>query len=122
MVKFFDRKGKFNWVDENNVVVGFDSSSLCCESFGYFYSKVSNPTEAERIDEMTARQLEDYHFDTSFFEDGDVGGDVGGTATFKMVNSDGEALYLTVHNSHNGYYSHGFDMFQNGLKIHAGDL
>lgn len=31
-------EGKVNFVDHNNVVLGFDNSQYCCECFGWFFS------------------------------------------------------------------------------------
>ena len=42
-----DWGNKLNFVDENNVVVGFGAESSCCESFGYFFTP-SEPLEASR--------------------------------------------------------------------------
>ena len=38
-MKFFGQdsyRGRINFVDENNVALGYDYSSSCCENFGYF--------------------------------------------------------------------------------------
>jgi len=34
-MRIFEKDGKINFVDENNVIVGFDYSACCCEQFGY---------------------------------------------------------------------------------------
>jgi len=35
-MKVFDKGGKVNFVDKNNVLVGYDMNSSCCEEFGWY--------------------------------------------------------------------------------------
>lgn len=37
MIKFFEKDGRFNWVDSNNSFVGFNNKQKSCEDFGYEY-------------------------------------------------------------------------------------
>jgi hypothetical protein len=121
---------KVNFVDENNVLVGYDFGSNCCEQYGwYIHNKVStkdvvadsimNETDdANAINEF----LKDWSFDTSFFEIISKGEyDVCATAVFRLVNGDNE-LFLHLFNEHNGYYSHGFDFSKDGEIIQSGSL
>ena len=117
---FFDGKrngpkaweDKFNWVDENNVFVGFDSSQYCCEDFRYVYldeslkivndpyigpfSFVPNMIDEDQIKKIEVCEYmkgqKDYRW-----------------TAFQMT--DGETtLYLILLNMHNGYYCHGFEL------------
>jgi hypothetical protein len=67
-MQFFCKKGKFNWVDDNNAFVGYNSEQSCCEYFGWIYLDVecpiTNPSFAENMYEE--HTLEGYVFDTDY--------------------------------------------------------
>jgi hypothetical protein len=114
-MKIFDKDGKYNFVDQNNVLVGFDSYANCCESFGYFFSTESPkniPPYCNDGDGQPAN-LDSFNFDPTFKESGYE------METFKLINGD-EVIYLTIYNSHNGYYSHGFEMLNDGEVVFHG--
>lgn len=116
-MKIFERDGKINFVDENNVVLGFDYGQSCCEHYGYRITEdIPNmETYADDIESVNFKE-EDYRFDPEFIrienaEDGNV-------ATFKLRNKDKrkkKPLYLTIFNYHNGWYSHGFTFTVDGI-------
>lgn len=114
-MKIFDRDGKINFIDENNILVGFDMTSSCCEKFGWSITSIKplNMKTAENEDK-TPDDLEDYRFDPNFFEElkdaGESGDDAGVIFCLVNKNCSRDVLYLTLYNSHNGYYSHGFSM------------
>jgi hypothetical protein len=120
---------KVNFVDENNLLVGFDYSSLCCENFGWYINKSSD--ELFLDDNHTSKHINDFLegwvFDPQYFKETDNKNDVDsfGTvknqAVFRLVKGD-EELFLHLFNVHNGYYSHGFEMSNDGAPIHAGML
>lgn len=121
---------KVNFVDDNNVVVGYDFAGSCCEEFGwYIHDKVTKSGQGSLFNENTDRtavnqSLKDWAFDTSFFQElreGAHGYDVHRTAVFRLVNEDNE-LFLHLFNVHNGYYSHGFDFSKDGEIIQTGCL
>jgi len=126
-MRIFEKNGKTNFVDENDVLVGFDSWQSCCERFGFFFSSNVPTTmpgyEPEGLAENRPDDLEDYSFDPNFFKagGGDSQWDEGGMATFKVLNGSQE-LYLTLYNSHNGYYSHGFDVTVGGVITKTGSI
>lgn len=101
---------KVNFVDQNNVVVGYDLSQDCCEQAGWY---ISRSKRADIDDESThSGELESYVFDTSFFEEY-TGGvlDEGKLIRFRLIsekNGRHRDLYLHLFNAQNGYYSHGF--------------
>jgi hypothetical protein len=141
-VRVFEQDYKVNFVDESDVLVGFDNSQSCCENFGWFFSdKV--PGKIKHYDEdlsyeilsPSKEELEGFNFDPEFFRPHSNGSsyDVDDHVTFRLVGplpfEDGEPLYekqreifLTLYNSHNGYYSHGFEVTVNGQVLHSGSL
>ena len=110
-MKIFNKNGKINYVDENNVVVGFDDTSCCCEVYGsYFTYDVEYSQESEEC-EISEKTLDEYNFDPTYFLDGyddERGG--GGFVQFKTIHETLPDVYLILYNFHNGYYSHGFIM------------
>ena len=135
-MKYFDSNtdkfwsSKVNFVDDNNVLVGYDFAGNCCEQYGwYIHNNVSNNGGGALFTENTDRNainesLKDWTFDTSFFqelEEGHHGYDVHAVAVFRLVNGDNE-LFLRLYNEHNGYYGHGFDFSKDGEIIRAGCL
>jgi hypothetical protein len=42
MLKVFDREGKVNFVDDKNMVVGYDMNRHCCEKASWSFSRVSD--------------------------------------------------------------------------------
>ena len=123
-MKIFEKDGKVNFVDENNVLVGFAYEGRCCEFFGYYFTD-SRPKvyEEDSADQVKEPNLEGFYFsqDSPDFFDGD-GNDAEGSAVFKLSDGDGKFLYLVLYNSHNGYYSHGFHMDVGGFRVFDGDL
>ncbi len=133
-MKIFESESKFNFVDENNVLVGFDSQSCCCENAGWYVSENKIPT-AREINQASSHQLEnesEWRFDPEFFsETSEVETDKkhtynpldsGGVATFRLVTNDGREKYLHLFNCQNGYYGHGFEMKSGSTELHSGSL
>ncbi len=120
-MRTFKKDYKINFIDDNNVFVGFDDESCCCEQFGYFLSRTL-PTQIEE-NEATI-DTEGFNFDPEFFQTLELNQelhDEGGIAIFRLTKG-AEEIFLALYNSHNGYYSHGFDMTVGGIKIHDGSL
>lgn len=116
---------KTNFVDENNVFVGFDTSQSCCEDAGYFFTKTKPVPDVEIIDadKIDGDDFPGYNFDTSFNE-GELypDHDGGGSVTFRLIDGESE-MFLTLYNHHNGYYEHGWEMKsggENGKELSAG--
>jgi len=121
---------KVNFVDDNNVLVGYEFAGNCCEQYGwYIHDKVTNNGEGALFNETTDHNaindsLKEWTFDTSFFEElreGSHCSDDHNTAVFRLVNGDNE-LFLHLYNVHNGYYSHGFDFSKDGEIIKSGSI
>lgn len=124
-MKLFTREGEWNWVDANNVVLGFRNDIECCENFGFNYSHTV-PSCAADVDALEAMApepdlLDQYFFDTSFFRDLSARTDTGGVV-FRLVADSRPDLYLILFNHHNGYYSHGFSLFDEGVEVVASEL
>lgn len=101
---------KVNFVDENDVFVGYDTCQCCCEDAGYFISEDKN--EQYRCDGNTNDEFvtDGYVFDVSYcvgVDSDDL--DDGGQVCFRLTKDGSDDLYLHLYNSHNGYYSHGFE-------------
>lgn len=103
-----------NFVDKNNVVLGYDMSSSCCECYGWFISDMICTEQIEGDESITnpfKDVLDKYAFDKSFIQVQHGGGnlDEGGIAVFKLISDDGDKpLYVHLWNCQNGYYGHGF--------------
>lgn len=107
--------GKVNFIDSENVILGYDLYQSCCEDAFWVISKSedgSNPLFRGDETETQLIELDGYVFDPDYFkgetqEDRDHEDNF---AIFKLVkfNKPQESLYIRLENHHNGYYSHGF--------------
>lgn len=120
-MKIFNKEegwnSKVNFVDENNVLVGYDMSQCCCENADWF---ISNTPEINPYgDHSPDENLDDWVFDPEYFEEVDNYEllDCGGMVRFRLVNGDHEK-FLHLYNVHNGYYSHSFTFEVGGVVIH----
>jgi hypothetical protein len=69
--------------------------------------------------------LEKYIFDTSFFKQvvNEDHFDYVGMVIFRIVNEESnKEKFIHIYNSHNGYYSHGFEFVDNEKMVQRGDL
>lgn len=98
---------KVNFVDDNNVVLGYDTDQSCCEHADWFIA--DEPLEKIMERSETPEEMPGWNFDTSYFKE--VSGDefdAGSMAIFRIVNGDAQK-FIHLFNCHNGYYGHGFD-------------
>lgn len=111
--------GKVNFIDTNNVVLGYDLRQCCCENAYWTISRDKEGNDVlHRGDDGEPFEIElpGYCFDPGFYERLDGGADYDETnvAVFKLVEEicwlgpDLPDLYIRLVNCHNGYYSHGF--------------
>jgi hypothetical protein len=114
-MKIFDRLTKFerkvNFVDENNVFVGYDLQQQCCENAGWFISDKIY----KRVPSIQRKDLEEcdlYVFDAEFSKSFDAKCQQN-IVVFKLVNGE-KTKYLHLYNVSNGWYSHGFEFKING--------
>lgn len=120
-MQMFDRDGKVNFVDRNNVILGYDMNQNCCEGAGWF---IADTPQKDPLGEDSegVLDLKEFVFDTAFFKE--VGGDYfdqGGMAIFRIVNGSSEK-FIHIFNSHNGYYGHGFEFAIGGQEVIEGTL
>ena len=107
---------KVNFVDKNNVFVGYDRAQTCCEHASWFIS--DKEENEDREDNGINTGLEDYIFDTGYFKEVEPKKeaddswsclDQGGMVRFKLIADNKPDLYLHIFNSHSGHYGHGFE-------------
>ena len=116
-MRIFYRDDVINFIDDNNVIVGFDYYSLCCESYGV--DIMTKPTSSDEDvicsadDAKAIGVLSGYYFDTTYFSEEGLGEDYE-YAFFRLLHKEKPPLYLQLYNIHNGYYAHGFDAFVDG--------
>jgi hypothetical protein len=115
---------KVNFVDGNNVLVGYDMSQSCCENADWTILPV--PATAPDPAPNPLPDLEPYYFDIETPPvKGSIAGDLldsGDCISFKLVAEDLLPLWLTLFNAHNGYYSHGFTQSVGGRLALEGSL
>lgn len=125
--------GKTNFVDDNNVLLGWDSGQACCENAGWFiatevnHGRYDEPVGEVKVEDGQAKQLllSGHVFDPTFHVHADVTGlDAGDCVVFRLIGFDNEPdLFLHLYNAHNGYYSHGFTFGVPGEQpIYGGSL
>lgn len=125
-MELFLRGGKVNFVDENNVVVGFKIGFQdCCEETGFCI--VENLADIKAVDFFSKAaiplpDLTDWVFDPTFCKKACYWSVY--MVVFKMVKKSYQPreLYLVLMNEHNGYYSHGFSMTKDGTLCHDGEV
>lgn len=135
-MKIFDKQGtwsrKVNFIDENNVCVGYSLTQACCETADWCicdepFTAESLTREGLEAEEQGRDPTEDdwsgWTFDISFFEEftAEEVLQAGIMAVFRIVKGE-EEKYLHLYNSHNGYYSHGFEMSEGGTVLREGSL
>ena len=123
-MKYFSRAGKHNFVDVNNVVVGYDAEQHCCENHGWYLSEQrrEDTNDADTIDHKT---MFDYVFDPVFFEEAGVSGPFGEgkLVRFRLTAPGNQPdVFLHLFNVHNGYYSHGFEIGMGNTVIRSSYL
>lgn len=117
---------KYNWVDDNNVLVGYSDEQCCCENVGYWY-KLNPILDNEIIydtitDDIEESELETYNFDPTYNVESFTDITETYVCNFKLVSEGKPDVYLVLYNYHNGYYAHGFDMCKGEIKIFDGSI
>lgn len=125
---------KVNFVDNNNVFVGYDMGQDCCEHASWFISATDHNSmpESELLENKDYPNIEDYSFDPTFYQERDLNAsnkdsdygelDEGEAVAFRLTNTDGAEAFLYLFNSHNGYYGHGFEFKINEEIVKDGCL
>lgn len=119
-MRIFDgQSGRINFVDENNVLVGYDMTASCCEDFGWALSIESSlPYEKLNYAHIGENGIdpEGYNFDPVAPSD-DVY-----QKCFRLTNENDSHIYLILWNDQNGYYDHGFDMKKDDKTLFEGNI
>lgn len=113
---------KVNFVDNNDVFVGYDTGQCCCEDAGWFIALEKTRYEYDLEAPNHGQELANYVFDKEYFEYGDGYFDSGAIVVFKLTANNKPDLYLHLYNVHNGYYSHGFELKHGENLIKEGYL
>ena len=128
-MEIFDFNDKVNFIDENNVFVGFSTRIDCCENC--FWWLCTDWTRAKKIDNCKKiiegsiselnEKLKGFVFNTNFFRQykGEDRFEEGGAVVFKLMKKN-KRIFLILENHHNGYYSHGFELMDNDELIQDG--
>jgi hypothetical protein len=123
-----DFPNKVNFVDTNNVVLGYDLENQCCEMPSWSISSDKNGNNPICVGSSSIQQeteLLGYSFDPNFFEQYNGEDKEYGEYTaclFKLVHEGiCQDLYIRLVNCHNGYYSHGF-FFNTGEVVTQGNI
>lgn len=99
---------KHNFIDDNDVYVGYDAGQDCCEYADWFISDKIETKTPEKLPKEA--ELDGWFFDTTFFkEDCLTDCDDGGSIVLRITKGDKEK-FLHIFNCHNGYYGHTFIM------------
>lgn len=121
---------KVNFVDDNNVFVGYDYAGLCCESYGWYIRDDINTEDRNGIMDgddnidVVNEQLDGWVFDNNFVLEANRDNhayDEQRFAVFRLTRDDRER-FLHLYNHHNGYYCHGFEFLQGETKLAGGCL
>lgn len=114
---------KINFIDGNNVVVGYDLSQDCCERAGWYIS-VNKRIDINDEESLGQEAVEGYVFDPLYFDEvkNSDSLDCGEMVRFRLVRKDSPDLFLHLFNVHNGYYAHGFTMNINDKTMKEGYL
>ena len=114
---------KINFVDENNVLLGYDIDQNCCEYADWFIDYT--PWQTCLPDDVSSLQkteeYEGWTFDTNFQLLIENHMNEGGMAIFK-ITKDGAEKYVHIFNHHNGYYGHGFNFTFGETVLKRGTL
>ena len=122
-MKIVEHAHSVNFIDENDVFIGFDTERNCCENFGWYisYSKERVEKEFGSIDVET---IEGYTFDVDSLKTYDEldYGDIKSSIVIKLTKKKCKHIYLHLYNEHNGYYAHGFTLREGNRLVYDIDI
>lgn len=120
---------KVNFVDENNVMLGYDMSQSCCEDADWFVTDTLPTPGGDCIPDVRNQPGEDglaeWKFDPDFKQEIEAADtDHGGMVAFRIVKraNGRDQKFIVLFNCHNGYYSHGFEFSVAGAVKEEGYL
>lgn len=119
-----DWSNKVNFVDDNNVLLGYSNEDDCCAHGGWFLADNSTDWLEEEFKEESM-DLPGWNFDKEYFKDGALKKESefteGNAVQFRLVNGDKEK-FLTLYNFHNGYYARGFEFKEKETVLKEGSV
>ena len=118
---------KVNYVDANNVVLGFDMERSCCEDFGH--AVVGSLEEAKEVSEGRGDAIPWDITAYSFIQEAPANlydtyahGEAHAAKAFRIIAPNKPDLFVIIWNHHNGYYSHGFTFEGPGVVAISGGI
>ncbi len=130
-MKIFDKvegwETKVNFVDNHNVMLGYDMGQQCCEQADWFIASRPATQLPRRFRKNNVKapetpNLSGWRFDTKYFKEltfGTYGDDH--VAIFRIVRGK-RKKYIHIFNCHNGYYGHGFEFKVDAEVVKEGCL
>jgi hypothetical protein len=118
---------RVNFIDSNDVFVGYDLTQDCCEDADWFLSFTED--NEPKDNDMNNNHVVNYNFDTNYFEEVQPKEpeegyacclDNGNMVRFRLIAEGTPDIFLHLYNIHNGYYSHGFIAKVKGLDWKEG--
>ena len=113
-----------NFIDENDLYIGWDDQQCCCEHADYFISDEWNTPAYACPQTIPVPDLSGWNFvdprilPDTFKEIEDAECDEGRHLAFMIVHSEYGIKWLHFFNAHNGYYGHELLLgeYHNGAK------
>jgi len=117
---------RWNFVDDNNVILGYCAEPDCCEHFGFKIILGGVEVASDKTDiEETNAVIDGFEFDPSFADVvksiEEYSDQCAGVAEFRATRGDAE-IRIRLFNYHNGYYGHGFEFSHGETEIRSGCL
>jgi hypothetical protein len=125
MIQVFDVNhgfgGKVNFVDDENVVVGYDTDTQCCEDAGWCVLRSLPQHSASLAPGMPDKfDFANYRFDPNTQPvELSLPSETEAVA-FRLVSQHNQEAWLILHNTHNGYYAHGWARKGPGIAYEDG--
>lgn len=103
-----------NFIDENDIFIGFDLTTQCCEDFGWFIKDNESVDDliqqAESSDKSCEEDYSGWLFDLNYFKSDsfDTGTITSADAVVFRLKKENKSKYLFLFNIGNGMYAHDF--------------
>jgi len=120
-----DWPDKVNFVDDNNVALGYNMEEHCSGWPDWFIADEPTAWPVRRVDtpDGTPAVMPGWNFDISYIKEVELGVfDGGGMRIFRITNAEGAEKFLHIFNEHNGCYGCGFDFKVGETVIKEGGL
>jgi len=111
-----------NFVDKNDLILGYDLERDCCEVPGWFIAAEVSQVTIPVPDMVLPDDIDDYVFDPEFFQRIDDDLEENHVAVFRIVTALGDERFLHLFNCHNGYHAHWFTFKKGDETIQQGRL